>query len=665
VDLPLTNTFGISSSTATRSDFLEQSNDFLLHLPGASWIAIDLEMTGIQLPDSKRPGKDETPSERYHTIKQVPEKYSIIQLGVCLFHQAGTVETDTVNGCQFLVRKYKFTIFPSGERGSSGREVVLNPSAIHFLKENNMNFDTWVSAGIPFALPDTAADAVDAFIKKHRAIREWSPEPPVSPSARKKVVLSREDDKQFHARSMASLREWLDAPIPQRRYNNVVYPPEGASLLLPECNSFLRRSLYEAIGREYPYLITETQSNRICVWRLTPSELKLRNERLLREEFEDLIQEKVGAYRIFLALTKACRGDGTLSRTERILLSPEAQEWMLEENPAFNPLESWASPIHQTLHPTQSQLQPKPIVVHNGLMDLLFLLTHFHSPTLPSEWGDCKRLIRSYFPVIYDTKCMASYYSIRDNPRARTQLSSVYEQVIANNPQWEMVFQTGNGRDDQAHDAAFDAYMTGVAFCGLSFTIQDQCKIPAVETSTRFALWGMTDLALARSFYGCNKLFFFASPYVIDLESSGNNDPFRKGLSSSACFKMSGFEEVVNNSDIYQCLSSLTDSSNRRINFETFWIDGNTIVIAVLIREFQHNEKMFVDHGKIVKDALRSSFGEKVAIEPLTSSPDSKPKKQKKRSLWNLWGLLGTKDDATDDPDTDDNDRPGKRRRVS
>jgi poly(A)-specific ribonuclease len=646
-----------------RTNFLEQSNDFLLHLPGASWIAIDLEMTGIQMPNSKMPSKDETPAERYQTIKKVPEKYSIIQLGICLFHQAGAYETDTVNACQFLVRKYKFTIFP-GERG--GREVVLNPSAIHFLKDNNMNFDTWVSAGIPFVLPESADEAVDVFIKKQRSIRDWSPSLPESSapslSAREKIVLTREEDKRFHARTMAQVREWLDAPISERRQSNSTYPPEGASILLPECNGFLRRSLYESISHEYPYLVTETENNCIRVWRLTPEELILRNKRLLSEGFKDLIQEKVGAYRIFLALTKACRGDVKLTKTERILLSPEASDWMLEENMAFNPHESWASTVHQTLHPTTGQIQPKPIVVHNGLMDLLFLLTHFHSPTLPSDWGDCKSLIRLHFPVVYDTKCMASYYSITDNPRARTQLSSVYEQVIANNPQWDMVFQTGNGRDEQAHDAAFDAYMTGVAFCGLSFTIHNQCKIPAVETSTQFALWGMNDLELAKNFYGCNTLYFFASPYVIDLDSSGSDDPFRKGMSKFSTFKMSGFDKAVKNSDIHQCMSQLTDSCNRRINYELFWIDDNTIIIAVVIREFEHREHMFDEHGAIVKNALYKFFGETVSVEPVTCSahfPTTTTKTKHSLASW-LWSFFGTKDDPKDGDDT----RPAKRRRI-
>ena len=52
------------------------------HLPDAAFVAIDEEMTGIQIG---RLSKDDTPAERYASGKQVPERYAIIQVGICLF----------------------------------------------------------------------------------------------------------------------------------------------------------------------------------------------------------------------------------------------------------------------------------------------------------------------------------------------------------------------------------------------------------------------------------------------------------------------------------------------------------------------------------------------------------------------------------------------------
>jgi hypothetical protein len=52
------------------------------HLSEAAFVAIDEEMTGIQMG---RLSKDDTPAERYASSKQFPERYSIIQVGICLF----------------------------------------------------------------------------------------------------------------------------------------------------------------------------------------------------------------------------------------------------------------------------------------------------------------------------------------------------------------------------------------------------------------------------------------------------------------------------------------------------------------------------------------------------------------------------------------------------
>jgi poly(A)-specific ribonuclease len=82
----------------TKANFVEQSNDLLQHLPTAAFIAIDEEMTGISIPGTGRPPKEQAPFQRYSTLKQVPERYAIIQLGICLFHPVATVVASEANG---------------------------------------------------------------------------------------------------------------------------------------------------------------------------------------------------------------------------------------------------------------------------------------------------------------------------------------------------------------------------------------------------------------------------------------------------------------------------------------------------------------------------------------------------------------------------------------
>lgn len=101
------------------------------------------EMTGIQLPsrEAKDICKDESPENRYPFMKLVPERYSIIQLGICLFgHKSSDDSTASV-------RRYKFTLFPPADPKIS-RDITLNPSAIHFLLENDMDLNFWAKEGM-------------------------------------------------------------------------------------------------------------------------------------------------------------------------------------------------------------------------------------------------------------------------------------------------------------------------------------------------------------------------------------------------------------------------------------------------------------------------------------------------------------------------------------
>ncbi len=623
-----------------RSDFLEQSNDFIRHLPNASWIAIDEEMTGIQLPfgESKRLSKDDSPAYRYPGLKPVPERYAIIQLGICLFEHRTSRETEQYDEASFNVRRYKFTLFPP-EDPRITREITLNPSSIHFLLKNNMDLNLWAQEGIPFCTGEKAEQLMEKFMERHDKIE--TPTGPTPTKHRRKVVLTRDDDKEFHARVMSSLREWLDAAIPGAGAPG----GEGVSFLLPSCNTFLRRSIYEAIERDYPYLVLEKHNNdQIRVWRLTAEEKERRNHRLLVEGYNKLMQEKIGAQRVFLALTKACNGQPILNRAEQGLLAANAKEAMAD----FTPGRCISD-------------RKIPLVVHNGLMDLLFLMTHFHAPKLPDDWVDCKSLIHSHFPVIYDTKIMATDYCSEDNYSSRTRLDDIYLKAVASHPHWKNRIFRLNGQsqqDEQSHDAAYDAYMTGVAFCALSYSIQDQCKIPAVETSSKFALWDNStdDFSIWKSLYGRNKLYFHLSPYTIDFENP-ESDPLGRGMSHQSTFRVANIDPSVSSRDIVNCLSGLVDSNNQRVNFDVIWIDDTTFLVGAQIVSLHESDERFKEHGGLLLEALKTRFNKTETVTPLLPVV-----KKPENGLWNLWGFLG---DRNSNESSEEESRPQKRRRVS
>jgi poly(A)-specific ribonuclease len=629
----------------TYSLTLQQSNDLLKHLPTAAFVAVDEEMTGISIPGSGRPLKDHSPSQRYPILKQAPERYSIIQLGVCLFHRptptTAATTTDTAadgtetNTLDWQVRRYNFYMFPAGETSfrkqeDSPREIVLNPGAVAFLNQHQMSFDLWMKDGVSYLQHDKAQSTVQDFIQTQRkALEQEQTETPaatIQETVRRRVELRRPQDIDFFARTMASLREWLDA----------AHPPDesGKSLLLSPCNSFLRRALYESIEKEYPSLDLESAGdqypNQIRVWRLTPEEKVLRRKRLREEAWNNMICQKVGMWRVFEALSRVCRGQD---------LDPNSVLF----SSCYDQI-NWDAP-GKVLHAPSTPLgtgRKIPLVLHNGFMDMCFLLTHFHSNQLPERLPHCKSLIRSYFPIVYDTKIMSTECSTIWN-NENSNLSSLFQKVVMDEGNGFIErLQVVKGDDseepvDQEHEAAYDAYMTGCVFVRLSNTIREQTHTSNpqqddnnsnnnVEDGTLFG--NLTHLRddeqQARLLYGCNK-FYQMSMYTLDLETAPTEeDPLSRGMSPDTTYRVGGIDTAVSTRDIVRCLSGLFDSSGRQVNYEIIWVDDTTFLVAASYRPpppqpAEEGELVSLpsaaeiatvleEHGRLVLEVLRGRF---------------------------------------------------------
>lgn len=523
-------------------------------------------MTGISLPGTGRPPKEQPPSQRYSVLKQVPERYAIIQLGVCLFHPvlpadnkpnaAARLSSSTVpispvtpsvqamgadanapavpsflpsapllnlpNGTtadktEWTVRRYNFYMFPgapSNFNSTDTREVVMNPSAVSFLNSHNMSFDRWTKQGIPFATESQAEAILQKYVhKQQQAIAAAAAAAEHQPTVQEmsssgKVTLKRRDDIEFFSRAMGSLRDWLDTPASVNGQDATSSVPGGTSFLLPSCNAFLRRAFYESIEQQYPSLICEsgapTHVGQIRVLRLNQAEKKAREALMRRQGWEDIIVNKIGMWRIFSALTAVCRGEELPRESVTFADSYDAVDWNWQ---AYNKAPS---------------LRKVPLVVHNGFMDILFLLTHFHSKELPENYVDTKALIRRHFPVVYDTKIVATECATPWNNDVTT-LSSLYQKVVKGSLERTITVvsdTTSNdpAHQDQEHEAAYDAYMTGGIFIGLCKFIQDN-SIPSElkdELSSKAISAGLGELVHLgahednediRTCFGRNKLY--------------------------------------------------------------------------------------------------------------------------------------------------------------
>ncbi|ESL05358.1 hypothetical protein TRSC58_06996 [Trypanosoma rangeli SC58] len=116
----------------------------------------------------------------------------------------------------------------------------------------------------------------------------------------------------------------------------------------------------------------------------------------------------------------------------------------------------------------------KPIVGHNFFLDIMFMM-HMHETKLPMEYEEFKKQVHTLFPCIYDTKTLskAMIFSI---PRTSLHLQGLYKECCKLNeksktsvrfyspPGFHLYDERCVGSGGKAHEAGYDAYMTGIVF---------------------------------------------------------------------------------------------------------------------------------------------------------------------------------------------------------
>jgi len=399
--------------------------------------------------------------ERYTRNKEAAEKYHLVQFGIALFLPAKAEENDLSNVENFIVYTFNFYVFPNSK----------NPL------NNNAKQDVVLD---PFCINFLAENNMD--------FNKWLKEG--VPYQNKNVV------DQLRARFNVKWGDGHDPPRPKTLHGpifkvNLVRPEDKIFVKsvmdtvdtwfnaneadevkdLPSCNSFLRRALYELLEEKYGNdLIIEkcpnTQQIRIMKW----------NKSLRLKSLSNLENNEIGLFRIVEALSNEC--------TSRHL----------------------------------------PIVVHNGMIDLLYLLSHFFVKPLPEYFDEFRSLFSELFPFIFDTKLIAKEL-FKDIEGEQIRPINTTLEVLA-----EFFREKGNCKDipeitfpnsedasqDQAHSAGYDAFLTGTIFLHLSRRIKG-----LNDMKNKINLWrGNQYKSSIRCFYDLNVRY---AKNVLKRKLSGDN----------------------------------------------------------------------------------------------------------------------------------------------
>jgi len=408
----------------------------------------------------------------------------------------------------------------------------MQPSSIAFLRQNNMDFGTWIDKGITYVDRRQAGWLKDRFAVKDMP----SGQPPAADAPNHDIILNKPADIEFMQRQKDKIASFMA-------------DTEAVSVQLDTCNNYLRKVSYQYLERNHPTLTLESakfgyQSAIVCK-KLSDADRKAAHEAKKAEQLVKL-QEELGFARVYAAMSAAAKP-------------------IVGHNCFFDCLFTMAK------------------------------LDGFLPSTLTELTVALNEEGRTPFNKMIDTKylCHSGILTDRMINTSDTALGVLYDAVKEDLGDKIKVIKEA-GKEElapQLHNAAYDAYITGAVFVHM---MGDEAFKPSPQARTSEEDDDDDDddeadprvlgniLEQARG-----KLFMMQSMYHMDL-NVGQEDPSRAITITHGWLKEAGslfhleFDPPsVGEADIYQVFNA-TGIDRQRI--ELLWTRGIATSVIVLMK---------------------------------------------------------------------------------
>ncbi|KAJ5714761.1 uncharacterized protein N7483_011942 [Penicillium malachiteum] len=422
-------------------NFPSYLGEVLHDLSCSCFVSIDLEFSGIPLAPGSQSTGEQSLEERYADNKVAAEKYQVLQLGL-------TMCRENVIDATYTLKPYNIDLSPFVDRMLDvNRDWVSMSWAMEFLVNNSFSIDNACKNGVRYLSRQEEAQALE--LAEQRYSLEGS----------KRSIEVKETDKEsleFLNSVRGQINRWLSQPKKQSKdYLNIPslsgFRSQGRTL-----TSMERRFVHQLVTAEYPSLKSKSKSNFVQIEFADPERDK-RNQIKKLNVLKQTIRKHVGCRWIIEALMG---GDLT----------------GIEEQ-SFKHLMGKPDDISYTMAELVSRVKcrlkkNRPILVgHNCFLDLMFLYRSFIGP-LPDTFGEFQTLIHAAFPMVIDTKYLATHDAGSINPKSSLEdinrgLANVTVPTINIDPSHSKYFfrQT-------CHEAGYDSMMAAFAFIKLSSQLQ-------------------------------------------------------------------------------------------------------------------------------------------------------------------------------------------------
>ncbi|KAL6059436.1 poly(A)-specific ribonuclease PNLDC1 isoform X2 [Balamuthia mandrillaris] len=535
----------------TKENFKQALPEVVAAIRECDFVALDTEFTGLSLSKSLDTSVIDTKEEQYQKLKQTAENFVVTQYGLSTFRYSSEEK-------RFVAKTWNFYIFPRPFEYVD-RRFRCQASSLEFLSCHGFDFNKWIHGGVPFLRSAVADKLKPRLLEQIQKMEERNQQrreereaarSGLQPSntASNSVVLTSERDITFRNGIVEQIEEWLKQGHDQ-------------PLILTASNSFLRRVVYELIANNYPDLFVaslKSEEGSPQQWDKLQVTFVSEEERLLKEEQQ--IRELIDKHETAVGFTTVIRA-------------------IIEA--------------------------AKPIVGHNLLLDLLYTYDLFIDG-LPSDLATFKKELHKLFPVILDTKHLANVHpKFTSSPASAsssttstlrqeaggmlflsTALGDLFEATLKKKPgeedegSVEVVHEEGftryafaaassEGGEEQhfAHEAGYDAFMTGAVFVRLLAMILGQEKLLLEQNEEEEVERLRLNIVAAelKEYVNVLNLVRSFSPVTLDPQREDKED-------RTFLFHVSFLSETQT-SDIYQVFEG--------IPIQVKWIDSNNAVVAV------------------------------------------------------------------------------------
>ncbi|KAL3473972.1 CAF1 family ribonuclease [Aspergillus californicus] len=420
---------------------------FPYHLPkmledlaSSNFVAIDFEFSGITNTFQGRAGPLRSLQQRYQEVVAGADKYQILQVGMTFCHE-------DAEGAKYTLKPYNLYLSPIIDRKLEvDRDWSFQSSAIEFLLGNRFNMDSLYKVGVPYISRDEEAKAIKKAVE------------------RQSQTSNRLDVKETDHESLAFLQlarnivdNWLALGDKRDDYLNIPPPTRQIELQALEgmpsaLNRFQKRLVHQLIEVEYPGFVTIGRPSWVQI-----IEYDEDREKMVRDNRVQWMRDRVWKETGFRWVAEALAG-GDLSH-----LGPQYFHTMKANTLSHGQsLEGFADQFKEQLKSHRPAL-----VGHNLFTDLIYFFRCFFG-SLPERVEDFQSMVHEHFPVLIDTKYLATHDCGSINPTS--SLQEINDSLLKIPKPTMSIHQHFARYNNQKvdHEAGYDSLLTAQVFIKLS-----------------------------------------------------------------------------------------------------------------------------------------------------------------------------------------------------